>query len=146
MTSILERGGGTFEGIKPLLCETPLPPIDQAIAAARAAVARSNYNTAPYSEPLRPFIAESIDVPQRLVPINAGSELILRQIFARLGRQVHLLTPTYQLFPEIAGRHTDTRLLPEKDFACNLADLEIPAGTTLAEDNARVAAVLRELL
>jgi histidinol-phosphate aminotransferase len=38
-------------------------------------------------------------MPQRLVHINAGSELILRQIFARLGRQVHLLTPTYPLVP-----------------------------------------------
>ncbi len=35
MTSILEKGGGTFEGIKLLLCENPLPPLDEAIAAAR---------------------------------------------------------------------------------------------------------------
>lgn len=28
MTSILEKGGGTFEGIKLLLCENPLPPIE----------------------------------------------------------------------------------------------------------------------
>lgn len=131
MTSILEKGGGTFEGIKLLLCENPLPPIDEAIAAAQAEVPRSNYYTEPYSEPLRRFIADSLGVPQRLVHINAGSELILRQIFARLGRQVHLLTPTYPLFPEIAERYTETRLLPEKDFACDLADLEIPAGTTL---------------
>ncbi|MCI0506927.1 MAG: hypothetical protein L0Z73_12570 [Gammaproteobacteria bacterium] len=42
MTSILEKGGGTFEGIKLLLCENPLPPIDEAIAAAQAEVPRSN--------------------------------------------------------------------------------------------------------
>jgi histidinol-phosphate aminotransferase len=45
---------------------------------------------------------------------------------------VHLLTPTYPLFTEIAERYTETRLQPENDFAFNLADLEIPDGTTLA--------------
>lgn len=132
MTSILEKGGGMFEGIKLLLCENPLPPIEEAIAAAQAEVPRSNYYTEPFSEPLRRFIADSIDVAKRLVHINAGSELILRQIFDRLGQRVHLLTPTYPLFPEIAERYTETRLAPEKDFAFDLADLQIPDGTTLA--------------
>ncbi len=31
MTSILEKGGSTFEGIKLQLCENPLPPLDEAI-------------------------------------------------------------------------------------------------------------------
>ena len=132
MTSILEKGGGTFEGIKLLLCENPLPPIDEAITAAQAEVPRSNYYTEPYSEPLRRFIADSLGVPQRLVHINAGSELILRQLFDRLGQRVHLLTPTYPLFPEISEQYTETRLLPEKDFAFDLNDLPIPQGTTLA--------------
>ncbi|MEJ2463629.1 MAG: histidinol-phosphate transaminase [Candidatus Thiodiazotropha sp.] len=132
MTSILEKGGGTFEGIKLLLCENPLPPIDEAIAAAQAEVPRRNYYTEPFSEPLRRFIADGIGVPKRLVHINAGSELILRQLFDRLGQSVHLLTPTYPLFPEIAEQYTETRLLPENDFAFDLAELEIPAGTTLA--------------
>ncbi|HYW90843.1 MAG TPA: histidinol-phosphate transaminase [Gammaproteobacteria bacterium] len=132
MTSIVEKGGGTFKGVKLLLCENPLPPLDEAIAAARAELPHSNYYTEPYSEPLRRYIADGIGVPEKLVHINAGSELILRQVFARLGRQVHLLTPTYPLFPELAGRFTETRLLPERDFALDLADLEIPPGTTLA--------------
>lgn len=132
MTSILEKGGGTFGGIKLLLCENPLPPLEEAIAAAQAEVPYSNYYTEPYSQPLRHFIAESIGVPEQLVHINAGSELILRQLFDRLGQRVHLLTPTYPLFPEIAGSYTETRLLPENDFAFDLTDLEIPAGTTLA--------------
>ena len=76
MTSILEKGGGTFEGIKLLLCENPLPPIEEAIAAAQAEVPRSNYYTEPFSEPLRRFIADSIGVPEQLIHINAGSELI----------------------------------------------------------------------
>jgi histidinol-phosphate aminotransferase len=81
---------------------------------------------------LRRFIADGIGVPDQLVHINAGSELILRQLFDRLGQRVHLLTPTYPLFTEIAERYTETRLQPENDFAFNLADLEIPDGTTLA--------------
>lgn len=131
MTSILEKGGGGFEGIKLLLCENPLPPIDEAVTAAQEEAPRSNYYTEPYSEPLRRFISESIGVPERLIHINAGSELILRQIFDRLGERVHLLTPTYVLFPEIALTYTETRLPPEHDFAFDLADLEVPAGTTL---------------
>jgi histidinol-phosphate aminotransferase len=132
VTSILEKGGGTFEGIKLLLCENPLPPIEEAIAAAQAEVPRSNYYTEPFSAPLRRLIAENIGVPEQLVHINAGSELILRQLFDRLGQHVHLLTPTYPLFPEIAERYTETRLQPENDFAFDLADLDIPDGTTLA--------------
>jgi histidinol-phosphate aminotransferase len=132
MTSILEKGGGTFEGIKLLLCENPLPPIEEAIAAAQAEVPYSNFYTEPFSEPLRRFIAEGIAVPQRLVHINAGSELILRQLFERLGHQVHLLTPTYSLFTEIAEHYTETRMSPEKDFSFDLSELDIPNGTTLA--------------
>ena len=132
MTSILEKGGGTFAGIKMLLCENPIPPIFEAIAAAKDEVLQSNYYTEPYSAPLRQFLSESIGVPEKLIHINAGSELILRQLFDRFGQQVHLLTPTYPLFPEIAQRYTETRLLPENDFAFDLADLELPNGTTLA--------------
>jgi len=131
MSTISEKGGGTFQGIKLLLCENPLPPIDEAVAAAQAEAPRSNYYTEAYSEPLRLLISEKLDVPERLIHINAGSELILRQIFDRLGRQAHLLTPTYVLFPEIARGYTETRLLPGKDFAFDLADLAIPDGTTL---------------
>jgi len=131
MSTISEKGGGTFQGIKLLLCENPLPPIDEAVAAAQAEAPRSNYYTEAYSEPLRLLISEKLDVPERLIHINAGSELILRQIFDRLGRQAHLLTPTYVLFPEIARGYTETRLLPEKDFTFDLADLAIPDGTTL---------------
>lgn len=132
MTSRAEKGGGTFQGIKLLLCENPLPPIDEAIAAAQAAAAHGNFYTEPYSAPLRSLIAEMDDVPERLIHINAGSELILRQLFDRFGQQVHLLTPTYVLFPEIAKSYTETRMSPQKDFAFDLNDLQIPPGTTLA--------------
>lgn len=132
MGNLAEKGGGTFQGIKLLLCENPLPPIDEAIAAAQAEAAHSNYYTEPYSAPLRRLISEQLGVAERLIHINAGSELILRQLFDRFGQQVHLLTPTYGLFPEIARRYTETRLPPEKDFAFDLSEWAIPGGTTLA--------------
>jgi histidinol-phosphate aminotransferase len=131
MTSRLEKGGATFQGIKMLLCENPLPPLPEAIEAAQGELHRSNYYTEPYSEPLRRFLAESLGVPERLIHINAGSELILRQLFDRLGQQVHLLTPTYALFPEVARRYTETHLTPEDDFTFDLARLEVPPGTSL---------------
>lgn len=131
MTSLLEKGGGGFKGLKLLLCENPLPPLEEAIAAARAELPRSNYYTEAYSAPPRRLLAAQIGVPERLIHINAGSELILRQLFDRFGQKVHLLTPTYALFPEIAQSYTETRLLPEKDFAFDLGALEVPAGTTL---------------
>jgi histidinol-phosphate aminotransferase len=126
-----EKGGGTFEGIKLLLCENPLPPLEEAIAAAEAELARSNYYTEPYSAPLRQLISERIDVPISSIHINAGSELILRQIFERFGQQAHLLTPTYSLFTEVARRYTETPLQPEQDFAFDLGNLQIPDGTTI---------------
>ena len=131
MTAKLEKGGATFQGIKMLLCENPLPPLEEAVAAAQAELRYGNYYTEPYSEPLRRFLAEQIGVPERLIHINAGSELILRQLFDHLGQQVHLLTPTYALFPEVAKRHTETPLTPENEFAFDLARMVIPAGTSL---------------
>jgi histidinol-phosphate aminotransferase len=131
MSSKLEKGGGSFEGIKMLLCENPLPPIEEAIAAAQAEVSRSNYYTEPYSEPLRRLIADQARVSEECIHINAGSELILRQLFDRLGERVHLLTPTYALFPEISRSYTETYLQPEEKFAFDLSRLEVPRGTTL---------------
>ena len=130
--STVEKGGAGFEGVTLLLCENPLPPIDEAIEAAREELPRSNHYTEPYSAPLRELIAERAGVPTDHVHVNAGSELILRQLFDRFGRQVHLLAPTYPLFPEIADEYTETRLQPEDDFRFDLADLEVPDGTTLA--------------
>jgi histidinol-phosphate aminotransferase len=131
MTSRSEKGAASFHGIKLLLCENPLPPIDEAIAAAQAEAHRGNFYTEAYSAPLRRLISGQLGVPERLIHVNAGSELILRQLFDRLGQQVHLLTPTYPLFPEIAQRWTETLLRPEDNFGFDLAALEVPAGTTL---------------
>jgi histidinol-phosphate aminotransferase len=130
-SSLIEKGAAGFEGITLLLCENPLPPLPAAIEAAEQELPRSNHYTEPFSAPLRQAIAERLGAPERLVHLNSGSELILRQLFARLGRQVHLLTPTYSLFPEIAGNYTETQLLPEEDFGLDLDELEIPVGTTL---------------
>lgn len=116
MDVILEKGGGTFQGIRLQLCENPLPPLDEAIAAAKAQVHLSNLYTEAFSAPLRRLISTKLGVAERHIHINAGSELILRQLFDRYGQQVHLLTPTYPLFPEIAEAFTETRLLPENNF------------------------------
>jgi histidinol-phosphate aminotransferase len=130
-SSLIEKGAAGFEGITLLLCENPLPPLPAAIEAAERELPCSNHYTEPFSAPLRKAIAERLGVPERLVHLNSGSELILRQLFARLGRRVHLLMPTYSLFPEIAGDYSETQLLAEEDFQYDLARLEIPEGTTL---------------
>lgn len=122
-----EKGGGTVEGINLLLCENPLPPLPAAVEAVPA----SNHYTEPYSAPLKSRIAETIGVHEKHVHINAGSELILRQLFDRFGRQVHLLTPTYPLFPAIVESYTDTRLRPGGDFTFDLLRLSVPDGTSL---------------
>jgi histidinol-phosphate aminotransferase len=130
-SSVIEKGAAAFEGITLLLCENPLPPLPAAIEAAERELPKSNHYTEPFSAPLRRAIAEWLGVPERLIHLNSGSELILRQLFARLGRCVHLLTPTYSLFPEIARSYTETQLLAEKSFGFDLAQLSFPAWTTL---------------
>lgn len=72
MSIIAEKGGGSFQGFKLLPCENPLPPIDEAIAAAQAEAAHSNYYTEPCSAPLRQLISEQLGVVERLIHINAG--------------------------------------------------------------------------
>ena len=108
-----------------------MPPLEEATAAAEAELPRSNYYTEPYSAPPRQLISERIGVPISSIHINAGSELILRQIFERFGQQAHLLTRTYSLFTEIAERCTETPLRPERDFAFDLGSLQIPLDTTI---------------
>jgi histidinol-phosphate aminotransferase len=97
MNAITEKGGGTFHGIKLLLCENPLPPLEEAVAAAQAEVTHSNYYTEPYSAPLRQLISAQLGLPERLIHINAGSELhpasALRPLLA--SRFTYSLRPTY---------------------------------------------------
>jgi histidinol-phosphate aminotransferase len=131
MGVIAEKGGGGVQGIKLLLCENPLSPIEAPIAAAELEVRHGNCYTEPYSAPLRKLISEKMEVPERNIHINASSEPILRQLFDRFGHQVHLLMPTYVLFPEFARCYTETLLLPERDFAFDLSELRIPEGTAL---------------
>ena len=84
--STVEKGGSGFEGVTLLLCENPLPPIEEAIEAAREELPRSNHYTEPYSAPLRELLADRVGVPVEHLHVNAGSELILRQLFDRFGR------------------------------------------------------------
>ena len=65
MSTLAEKGGGSFQGLKLLLCENPLPPLDEAIEAARMELARSNLYTEPYSAPLRQLIVQRAHVKGR---------------------------------------------------------------------------------
>lgn len=53
MSTLAEKGGGSFQGLKLLLFENPLPPLDEAIEAATMEIAHSNPYTEPCSAPLR---------------------------------------------------------------------------------------------
>jgi histidinol-phosphate aminotransferase len=129
--SIGEKGGGSFGGIRMLLCENPLPPLHEAVVAAQEVMPHANLYTEAHSAPLRRLISDLEQVREELIHINAGSELILRQLFDRFGERVHLFTPTYALFPEIARRTTITELDPQEGFALDLARVTIPRDSTL---------------
>ena len=72
MNYISEKGGGSFKGIRLLLCENPLPPLDEAIEAAKAELPHSNFYTEAFSGPLRSTIARHINIPETNIHINAG--------------------------------------------------------------------------
>jgi histidinol-phosphate aminotransferase len=130
--SRLEKGGFPPEGINLALCENPLPPIDEAIEAAKAEAPLSNHYTETYSWKLKENISDYVNVPVENIHINAGSELILRQLFLLYGQRVHLISPTYYLFEEIAENKTYTFLDEKEDFLFDMKKLDIPKGTTLA--------------
>ena len=130
--SRLEKGGFPFEGINLALCENPLPPLDEAIEAAKAEAYVSNHYTEPYSRKLKDRISEHARVPVDNIHINAGSELILRQLFSLFGRKVHMFSPTYYLFDEIAGESTRIFLDEEKGFLFDMKGYKIPSDATLA--------------
>jgi len=130
--SRLEKGGFPLEGINLALCENPLPPIDEAIEVARKEIRLGNHYTEPYSWKLKERISDYVKVPVENIHINAGSELILRQLFLLYGRRAHLISPTYYLFEEIAEKKTCTFLAEKEGFLFNMKDLEIPKDTTVA--------------
>jgi histidinol-phosphate aminotransferase len=128
---IEEKGGGTFEGINLTFCENPFPPIEESIEAARKELKKSNFYTEPYSMRLKEEISDYIDVPTDHIHINAGSELIIRQLFSIFGQKVHLLVPTWILLEKTAKEKTFTYLKEEKEFLINLSQVKIPKETTL---------------
>lgn len=131
-SAVIEKGGSTFAGIKLLLCENPLPPIDEAIEAAARELPVSNFYTEAYSQPLKDAIGAYCNVPADYVHVNAGSELILRQLVPRFAKRTHLIAPSFALFEEIVDRKTYTRLEEPDGFQLHLSDLRIPEDTTLA--------------
>lgn len=129
---MIEKGGGTYAGIKLLLCENPLPPIDEAVEAAAEELPHSNFYTEPYSQPLREAIAAYCGVTSDYIHINAGSELILRQLVPRFAKRTHLIAPSFALFEEIARKKTYTRLEESDGFQLHLSAIRIADDTTLA--------------
>jgi histidinol-phosphate aminotransferase len=129
--SRLEKGGFPLEGINLALCENPLPPLVEAIEAAKTEAPLSNHYTEPYSQKLKEKISDYNKVPVENIHINAGSELILRQLFLRYGQRVHLISPTYYLFEEIAENKTYTFLDEKEDFLFDMKKIDMPKDTTL---------------
>ncbi|AIF85555.1 PLP-dependent enzyme, histidinol-phosphate/aromatic aminotransferase or cobyric acid decarboxylase [Candidatus Nitrososphaera evergladensis SR1] len=127
-----EKGGFPQGGINLALCENPLLPLREAIEAARNEMPLSNHYTEPHSSKLRDAISRHVDAPCENIHINAGSELILKQLFTLYGRKVHLISPTYYLFEEIAESKTHTILEEKDDFLFDMSELVIPEDTTLA--------------
>lgn len=91
----------------------------------------SNHYAEPYSKKLKDKTSQHVDVPLEDIHINAGSELILRQIFSIFGKKVHLISPTYYLFEEVGERKTYTLLDESKDFLYDITEFEFPDDTTL---------------
>jgi len=91
----------------------------------------SNHYTEPYSNNLKYHISNYIQIPNENIHINASSELILRQIFSCFGKRVHLLSPTYYLFEEIAEMKTYTLLNEKEIFKYDIEKIEIPLDITL---------------
>jgi len=128
---IEEKGRKISEGINLTFCENPLPPIEEAIEAAKKELEKSNFYTEPYSMRLKEKISNYIGAPTDHIHVNAGSELIIRQLISIFGKKVHLLAPTWAIFETIAKKKTFTYLKEERDFLINLSEIEIPEGTTL---------------
>jgi len=127
----IEKGEKLFKGINLTFCENPFPPIKEAIEAAKKELKRSNFYTEPYSMRLKEEISNFLDVPKDYIHINAGSELIIRQLLSLFGKKVHILAPTWTLYERVAKKKTFTYLKEENDFLMNLSEVEIPRGSTL---------------
>lgn len=130
--SRLEKGGFPLTGINLALCENPLPPLEEAIEDAKEELHLCNHYTEPHSQRLLERISEYVGVPTNNIHLNAGSEIILRQLFSIYGQKVHLISPTYYLFEEIAKDKFHTILEEKNNFQFDIANLEIPQETTLA--------------
>lgn len=127
----VEKGEKLFKGINLTFCENPFPPIEEAIEAAKKELKRSNFYTEPYSMRLKEEISNFLDVPKDYIHINAGSELIIRQLLSIFGQKVHILAPTWTLYEKVAKEKTFTYLKEENDFLMKLSEVKIPRGTTL---------------
>lgn len=154
MSARSEKGGGDFEGIKLLLCENPLPPIDEAIEAARAEIPRSNYYTEPFSAPLRRMIAEREEdkIRERSKTLRSWTRELAAAL-VRLGPKVYP-SETYFFLADFSPRSAEDlakRLEQRNILVKPLNDPVLGRGymrvtTALPEDNQRFVAALAEVL
>ncbi len=105
--------------------------MDEAIEDAKEEIHLCNHYTEPRSQRLEK-ISEYSGVQTNNIHLNAGSEIILRQLFSIYGQKVHLISPTYYLFEEIAKDKSHTMLEEKTNFQFDMTNLEIPQDTTLA--------------
>ena len=91
---ISEKDGGSFKELDCCYAKTPYRLWVKLLKQHRLLPHR-NFYTETFSGSLHRTIARHINIPVTNFPINAGSELILRQLILPYRRQVHLLTHTY---------------------------------------------------
>jgi|GEM_PF-3174684 len=152
MTSVLEKGGGGFAGIKLLLCENPLPPIEEAIA--------DDLNAHNDAYPLaRPSEAAAIATLEHEDKIRTRGALLrewtdaLAEALGAMGVRT-FPTETYFFLADFAPRDAAAlaRALGKRGILVKpLGDARLGAGymrvtTARPEDNARFLAALRGLL
>ncbi len=146
MSAITEKGGGTFQGIKLLLCENPLPPIDKAIAAALSkahslAGFRVGYGIFPEA------MADDLNSRNDAYPLARPSQAAALGVRTYLTRTYFFLadfSPHNATFIAEQLRHRDIFIKPLNDPELGPGYMRIT--TALSEDNRRFVAMMREVL
>ena len=127
--SHLLKGSKTGK-IRLSLCENPFPPLKEVISEAKKELKKANRYGSKYADMLRDELSSFLKIPKENIFVNAGSELILRQIFSLYGKRALLYAPSYVLFEEIS-ENKKFIFLDKKDGFSFITDIKIPKGTTI---------------
>jgi len=139
MNTISEKGGGTFKGVRLLLCENPLPPIDEAIKAAEAQLPYSNFYTEPFSAPLRQLISKQlIENDGIIINVKDQDDIDYFIDFISTFRKIEKERPLIVILEDIdsiAGEssHSTSRLLNILDGVNQIEDVVYIATTNYPE-------------